>query len=162
MADADGTVDLGQRDVEDRRGMPAAAEDVEIGQLAHPFEVADAAIDDESGPGPRVDRRTEIVANEGAVLDLAEEIDDEDVAGKKRVDDPSVLPADMAIGRALRCDDRLKVVPQRDHADGDRPADEHAFGMQIDPAALVLEVVATIALDNDPRLVVHDPPHPDQ
>jgi hypothetical protein len=71
--------------------VPSATEDVEVRQLQHPFQIADAAVHDETGPGAGVNGGAEIVADERAIFDLAKEIDDEHIPGQQGADDPGVL-----------------------------------------------------------------------
>ena len=140
--------------------MHAAAEDIEIGELVDPFQIANAAVDDEPGPGAGRDGGPQVVADEGAILDLAEEIDDQHVAREQGVDHPGVLAAAAAFGGAHALDDALQVGSQRHHAHGDRPADEDAVGVKIDPVAFELEVVVVPAFDHAPGFVVGDEAHP--
>src|SRR5215208_95241 len=84
VADANGTVHLDQGDIQDGGRMHAPAEDVEIGELVDPFQIANAAVDDEPGSGASRDGGPQVVADEGAILDLAEEIDDEVIARPTR------------------------------------------------------------------------------
>jgi hypothetical protein len=90
----------------------APAEDVEVRQLEDALQVADAAVDDEAGLGPGLDRCRQVVTDEGAVLDLAEEVDDQHVALLQRVDDPGVLAAAPSLGGAHALDDLLEIRPQ--------------------------------------------------
>src|SRR4051794_36151188 len=73
--------------------MGAAVEAVEVVQLIDALEIANAAIDHESGFGSAGDGCTEVVADKGAVLDLAEEVDHQDISWAEGVDDPGVLTA---------------------------------------------------------------------
>ena len=107
-ADADGAVHLGQGDIQDGGRVYAAAEDIEVGELVDALQIANAAVDDDPGPGAGRDSGPQVVADEGAILDLAEEIDDQHVAREQRVDDPRVLAAAATLGGAHALDDPCK------------------------------------------------------
>ena len=73
--------------------MSAAVEAVEVFELRDPGKIPDAAVDDQSGLRLARDGRAEVVADERAVLDLAEEVYHQHVTLPQGVDDPGVLPA---------------------------------------------------------------------
>ena len=67
-------------------------------------------IDDQTGSRPGVDGRAQVVADEGAVLDFPEQIDDEHVAGEELIDDPGVLATDAPLGGSLVLHDPLQIM----------------------------------------------------
>src|SRR5215218_7929062 len=131
--------------------MHAPAKNIEIGDLIDALQIANTAVDDQPGPGTGRDGRPQVVANEGAILDFAEEIDDQDVAREQGIDHPGVLAAATTLGSAQILDDSLQVRSERHHADGDHAADEDAVRVQIDPVPLELKVVVMSAFDHAPR-----------
>ena len=92
FVDPDGHVDPTEGHVQDRGGVCSPAEVVDAWQLDEPGHVADPPVDDRSGPCPRGDSGAEVVADHRAVLDLAEDIRNHDVAFDETFDDPRVLP----------------------------------------------------------------------
>src|SRR3712207_5377286 len=117
-------------------------------------------VDHKTSPGAGGNSRPQVVTDKGAVLDLTEEIDNENVARLQHIDHPGVLTAAATLGGAHTLDDSLQVRSQRHHAHGDRAADEDPVRVQIDPVPLELEVVIVTAFDHTPGFIVRDPPHP--
>src|SRR4029079_8559757 len=139
--------------------MRAAVEAVEVLQLLDTGEVADAAIDYEARLGPGGNSCSEVVADKGAVLDLAEEVHTQHIAFAERVDDPGVLAAGPLLRLADRLDRAVQVRASRDVPDGHRATDQDPVGVHVDPVALEVEVVVMTALDDAPGLVVGDELH---
>src|SRR5690606_38157088 len=76
-ADADGDVDPGERHPADRRGVDVAVEDVDpAAELLQALQVADPAVDHGAHAGAGGDGRAQVVADHGALDDLAEDVDD--------------------------------------------------------------------------------------
>ena len=90
-------------------------------------------------PGPGGDGGAEVVADEGAALDLAEELDHEHVALLQGVDDPRVLAAHALVALALLLHQLLQVGPLGHVAAGDGAAHQDALRVQVQPVALVLQ-----------------------
>ena len=78
-----GHVDPDESGVGERRRVEVAHEAVEALDLQDAREVAHRAVHDDALAGLREDRRAEVVADEGALVDLPVEVDDEHVAGLK-------------------------------------------------------------------------------
>ncbi len=155
VPDADGNVDPYQGDVRDRGRIDSAAIDRVIGQFQDAGVVTDAAVDDHAGAGAAAGGGGEIVADEGAVVDLAEEIDHQHIVFLKLVDDPGILTAGASLGRADSLHDILHVLPLRYELRGDDPAGQGEIGLGLQPVALELEVVVRVGLFQDaPGLIV--------
>src|SRR4051794_24042448 len=105
--------------------MRAAAEDVEIGQLQHPLQIPDTAVNDQPRARPRVNRRPQVVADKGSIFDLAEEVDDEHVPAREGIDDPGVLAAAASLACTDTLYDLLQIGSQRHHPRRYGPAHKH-------------------------------------
>ena len=124
---------------------------VELDQSRH---VADAAVDDRTHSGARGHGGAEVVADDRAVLDLAEDVGDHDVALDQRLDDPGVLPISCQISLARAgIDDRLIEIRSVGKEDGGhRTSDDDASRLCLHPAAGELPVV-TVRAQYRPRLL---------
>ena len=160
VPDPDRDVDADEGDFGDRGWVDPAAEDGEIGEFIDPLIVADTAVDHDAGAGAGAGGGGEVVADERAVVDLAEEIDNQNIALLKRVDDPGVLAAGSPFSGADRLDDVMQIGAVRHHHRGDDATGEREFWVKIEPVALKHPVIAVRALQDVIGLVVGDEFHP--
>ena len=62
--------------------MRAPVKAVEVVQFLHPGQIPDATVHNKTRFGARGDGRAEVIAYESAVLDFAEQVDDQDIASR--------------------------------------------------------------------------------
>ena len=115
--------------------------------LRQPLDVADAAVKDDAITGLREDRVAEIVADQGAVDDLAHAVGDVDIALLQHVDGPGIGAADPALGLAALVDHLLHIGPGRHVLGRQRPPDDGHILMEDLPAALELIAEALVPQD---------------
>src|SRR5439155_11981635 len=144
-ADANGSVDRGERHLGPGRGIIAAIEAVEVGDFAVFFGVADAGIEDKAGVGMGCDAAAEVRADQGSFDDLAEAVGHVDVADLKLVDGPAVISTDASFSLALG-GDRLDHVGAQWHVlRSEGAAGKGFFRMEGLEATVKLALVAELA-----------------
>jgi len=111
-----------------------------------PWVVADAAVDDGPGMGAGGDGRAQVIADDGAADDLAEDVDHHHVALLEGFDDPGVLAAAgaAALGQAGLLDGVVVIGAVGDELGGDGPADGDAAGVGFFPVAFKLAHIALL------------------
>src|SRR5260370_24220012 len=144
-ADANGSVDGGERHLGPGRGIIAAIEAVEVGDFTVLFGVADAGVEDKAGVGMGRDAVAEVGASQGSFDDLAEPVGHVDVSDLKLVDGPAVISADAAFRLALGGDRLDHVGAQRHVLRSKRAAGKGLFRMEGLEAAIELALVAKTA-----------------
>ena len=96
MSDANGRVEPHEHHVADGRRIPSPDERVEALDLRQTLEVADRAVENDAVAGLGEDGVSQIVADEGPVVDLAEAVGNVDVTRLESVDGPGVHGTDTA------------------------------------------------------------------
>ena len=151
-ADQDRNVHADQGDFENRARVLTLVEDGEIFEFVDPLVIANAALDDDALAGPSANRGGEVIADEGAILDLAEQIDHQHIAGLQLIDDPGVLPAVAAF--AILHHDPFEVRTSRHELGGHDPAGQDDIGMHVDEAVREIEVIIVALFAYRPDFVV--------
>src|SRR5260370_2259216 len=144
-ADANGSVDGGERPLSPGRGIIATIEAVEVGDFAALCGVTDARVEDKAGVGMGSDAAAEVRANQSSFDDLAEPIGHVDVADLEFVDGPTVITADTPFCLALGADGSNHVRTKRHVLCSEGAAGEGLLGMQGLKATVKLAFVTQLA-----------------
>ena len=147
--DADGHVDAGKHDVVDGSGINV----FEIGghvDFGNAIEIANAAVDDQTAAfccGHHIVK--EIVADDRSTDFLAEDIDNQDIAGLKHVNGGLVGEVRQAVLLGFRVGDVFEVRPLRHELNRKGAADHGLIGME-DAEAVGVLIVETFFLQDRP------------
>src|SRR5579864_326885 len=143
-------VDSGQHDIADRSRVGGA----EVGRhidLREAIEIADAAVDNEAATlGGFHHVIEEVVAYDGAVDFLAEEIDDKDVSRLQHVDGELIAKARQASIFGLGLSDAFHIGAPRHELHGEGASDHGFSGMKNLKAVGVL-IVVTLFIERGPH-----------
>ena len=146
LADAAGDVEARHGDIADAGGVDAAVVDVDALDLDDLLQVADAAPDDGAAAlGAGLDGGGQVAADVGALEDLVEHVDDDDVVLDQGVDDPLVEVALAALFlMAVLEQVVVQVRAHGDHDAGHRAADKGRAGVGRAELALELILIALV------------------
>src|SRR5581483_748131 len=124
FTNADRHVNAGQHDVLQGRGINSANETLESFDLLNTGLITDRAIYDQPVVALGVNRGSQIVADDRAVANLAEQVHDQDVSRLENVDDPRVLVANTSFFFAVGLNDRVDIRTARHEHRRDDAADQ--------------------------------------
>ena len=152
FSDSNGNVDSGQHYILQRGRIDPADVALESWNLLNAGYVSHRAVHDQAVVALGVDRGREIVADDCAVTDFSEEIDDQNVSGLQNVDDPGVFVAKAAFFFSVGANDGVDIGTLRHEDRRDHAANEPRSGVDHLPSAFELVAVAGV-LQHVPSLV---------
>ena len=138
-----------------RRWINSAHIALEARDFLNPRNIADGAVYDQSVVTFGVDRRRQIVADNCAVADFSEQIDDQNVARFQNVDDPRVLVANAIFFFAVGANHRIHIRTLRHEHRRHHPADKPRSRVDHLPSAFELVAITGI-LQHIPSFVGGD------
>src|SRR5579872_387374 len=144
ISDANGNIDAGEHDVLESGRVDAAGVDLESGNFLNAGDVANSAVHDQAVVALGEDRRGEVVADDCAVANFPEKVDDEKIAWLVNVDDPGIFVSDAMLSSSIRFDYRIHVSAPRHKNGGYHAADESLTGINHLPSALELVAISGV------------------
>lgn len=144
VSDANGNVDASEHDIFEGGRVDSAGVDLESGDLLNSGDIANRAVHDQAVVTLGEDCRGEIVADDCAVANFPEKVDDENIAGLENIDDPGIFVADAMLSSSIRFDYRIHVRAPRHKNGGYHAADESLTGINHLPSALELVAISGV------------------
>src|ERR1700678_2983400 len=129
ISDSDRHVDSSQHDVLERRGIDAARVHLEARNFLNAGDISHRSVHDQSVATLGVNGGREIIADDGAVADFPEQIDDQNVTRLQDVDDPGVLVSNAIFFSAVGLNHGIHVRASRHENGGHDPAHEALPGI---------------------------------